>query len=103
MICSCGEEMRGEFVDDNPNAQPCYAYNVFNCGGCGMIAKQSVWNNPGVLWISALDVVTRWATRVGDRRQEFTPPGDRHSGQFRRGTFLPHLLSGGRRKVVDDG
>lgn len=96
----CGDEMGLEFVDDsgsNLDTAAGYAYNVFNCARDGMMAKESVWSNPGVLWISALDVVTRWAKRGEDRRQKKTHYRDRPLYQFRRNHGKERC-----RRVADD-
>ncbi len=92
MKCKCGDEMDLEIADDDPYVQPNYAFNVFHCAQCGMICKESVWNNPGQLWISALDEITRRdgreQVRGPERRQKqapgYRPPASRRSDTDRR-------------------
>jgi hypothetical protein len=38
-----------KFVDDNPNRG--YAFNLYHCEFCGTIARENVWENPGVVYI----------------------------------------------------
>lgn len=45
--CNCGMEVIT--VNDRPNLG--YAYNVYECFMCMILAKEDVWKNAGVLWI----------------------------------------------------
>ena len=46
----CGENrMSGVACHDDPESG--VAFNLYLCGNCGTIAKEMVWNSPGILWI----------------------------------------------------
>ena len=49
-------------VASAPNGHD-YACNVYGCKECQIIARESVWDNPGVVWITPLD---RPFSRVGE-------------------------------------
>lgn len=52
---TCNREM--EFVTCNDDPGEGYVYNVYHCLGCMMLAKENVWNDPGVTWINMLNKV----------------------------------------------
>ncbi len=50
--CKCGEPFSNGFVfDTGGGPSPQHAFNLDGCGSCGMICKESVWENPGITWI----------------------------------------------------
>ena len=56
MKCLCGEEMRGlgGYDSGSCNGHPSggdVAWNLYCCDDCGNVARQNVWDNPGVVWI----------------------------------------------------
>lgn len=50
----CGANEKTQFrlvaVADNPQADPAYAYNLFQCE-CDAICRKNMWANPGELWV----------------------------------------------------
>lgn len=65
MECKCGKQMVCQFATDDCQRADGkdFAFNLFTCearlhhGICGMILKNSVWNNTNT-WIDSNDVVT---------------------------------------------
>lgn len=45
----CEKEMSLVTVNDDPNKG--FAYNVFECSDCMIIAKENVWKNKGMVWV----------------------------------------------------
>jgi len=56
MLCTeCNSQTTGIAVYDNPNNG--YAYNVYQCDGCGTIIKENVWKDKGYTIITLDDKV----------------------------------------------
>jgi hypothetical protein len=54
MTCRCGKEMKWVEAWDNAQSSPegkDYAFNLYVCVDCGRVCKDSVWADPGKLWI----------------------------------------------------
>jgi hypothetical protein len=51
----CNIEMSGEFVADTCTRTAThggsYAFNVYCCHDCMIIARENVWDHKGVLWV----------------------------------------------------
>jgi hypothetical protein len=51
MKCQCQATMSLSAVYDTGSSGESFAWNLWSCQSCGMVARENVWDSTGVVWV----------------------------------------------------
>lgn len=70
--CKCGQVMQSIDCWESGSSGPKgdYAYHLYRCILCGMLAKLDVWDGKGKLWIDTKNAVTHEVEEVDTKAAE---------------------------------